>query len=108
MTIMGSVNYDSDTALIVVDVQNDFADPAGNLYVKGGEEVVPVINEEIMKAEASGARVAYTADWHPDIHAPLSEGRRDLAGTLRGGHLGSRVSRASRGRRAGSSQRDQR
>jgi nicotinamidase-related amidase len=25
--------YDDTTALIVVDVQNDFADPEGNLYV---------------------------------------------------------------------------
>ena len=25
--------YDAATALIIVDVQNDFADPAGSLYV---------------------------------------------------------------------------
>ena len=29
------------TALLVVDVQNDFADPQGSLYVRGGEAVVP-------------------------------------------------------------------
>ena len=64
--LMGSVAYDSNTALVVVDVQNDFADPNGNLYVKGGEEVVPVINAQIDMAKEAGARVAYTADWHPE------------------------------------------
>ncbi len=29
------VSYTHRTALIVVDVQNDFADPAGSLYVEG-------------------------------------------------------------------------
>ena len=66
MTLMGSVDYDSNTALIIVDVQNDFADAKGNLYVKGGEEVVPVINAQIDMAKEAGARVAYTADWHPE------------------------------------------
>ena len=66
MTFMGSVSYDSRTALIIVDVQNDFADPNGSLYVKGGEEVVPVINAEIDAAREADARVAYTADWHPE------------------------------------------
>ena len=35
--------YDTATALIVVDVQNDFADPAGSLSVNGGSDVVPYI-----------------------------------------------------------------
>jgi nicotinamidase/pyrazinamidase len=57
--------FDDRTALIVVDVQNDFADPAGGLYVRGGEEVVPVVNVETDRAVAAGAFVAYTQDWHP-------------------------------------------
>jgi len=60
------INYDSETALVVVDVQNDFADPAGGLYVNDGAAVVPVINEQIAAAQAAGARVVYTADWHPE------------------------------------------
>jgi nicotinamidase/pyrazinamidase len=63
---MDEVAYDPRTALVVVDVQNDFADPGGNLYVRGGQEVVPVINDEIQKAQAAGAPVFYTADWHPE------------------------------------------
>lgn len=57
--------YDSKTALIVVDMQNDFADPRGALYVRGGEDVLPVANAEIAKARAAGALVVYTQDWHP-------------------------------------------
>jgi nicotinamidase/pyrazinamidase len=57
--------YDATTALIVVDVQNDFADPAGSLYVNEGEKVVPFINEEMSRALDAGGFVAYTQDWHP-------------------------------------------
>jgi len=57
--------YDTRTALIVVDVQNDFADPAGSLAVAGGEDVVGVANAEIAAAVAAGAPVLYTQDWHP-------------------------------------------
>ena len=63
--------YDSATALLVVDVQNDFADPAGGLYVQGGEEIMDAVNVEIAAAignavfDATGARlrqVPYTPD----------------------------------------------
>jgi nicotinamidase/pyrazinamidase len=58
--------YDRETALIVVDVQNDFADPAGSLYVREGEAVVPVANDQITVAEGAGALIVYTQDWHPE------------------------------------------
>jgi nicotinamidase/pyrazinamidase len=57
--------YDPGTALVVVDVQNDFADPQGSLYVREGEQVVPVIDVQIRAAVAGGALVVYTQDWHP-------------------------------------------
>jgi nicotinamidase/pyrazinamidase len=57
--------FDRSTALIVVDVQNDFADPGGGLYVAGGHEVVAVVNELVGEARRSGALVVYTQDWHP-------------------------------------------
>jgi nicotinamidase/pyrazinamidase len=59
--------YDDTTALIVLDVQNDFADPAGSLYVREGERVVPIANEEVGRALASGATVVCTQDWHPEV-----------------------------------------
>lgn len=63
---MARTTYGPDTALVVVDVQNDFGDPAGNLYVSGGEAIVDGINEEIAAARAAGALVAFTQDWHPE------------------------------------------
>ena len=57
--------YDATTALLVVDVQNDFADPAGSLYVAGGEQVVPLINAESELVQRAGGHVLYTQDWHP-------------------------------------------
>jgi nicotinamidase/pyrazinamidase len=61
--------YDAATALVVVDVQNDFADPDGGLSVRGGDALVPVINDEITAASEAGATVAFTQDWHPE-HTP--------------------------------------
>jgi nicotinamidase/pyrazinamidase len=61
------MEYNKSTALIVVDVQNDFADPDGSLYVEGGEDAVPLINIEIEEATARGATVVYTQDWHPEV-----------------------------------------
>jgi nicotinamidase/pyrazinamidase len=57
--------FDGGTALIVVDVQNDFADPSGSLYVRGGEGIVPVVNAQIDEALEAGATLVYTQDWHP-------------------------------------------
>jgi nicotinamidase/pyrazinamidase len=57
--------YDPSTALVVVDVQNDFADPAGSLYVLGCDGVVGRLNNEIQRAVGQGALVVYTQDWHP-------------------------------------------
>ena len=57
--------YDSTTALIVVDLQNDFADPSGSLAVRGGEEIISRINDEIANAVAGDGFVVATQDWHP-------------------------------------------
>lgn len=59
------VAYDPTTALVVVDVQNDFADPEGALSVTGGEDVVDAVNAEVARAREAGATVVYTQDWHP-------------------------------------------
>jgi len=57
--------YGPRTALVVVDVQNDFADPAGSLSVMGGADIIPTINDEIGAARSAGALVVLTQDWHP-------------------------------------------
>ena len=61
--------FDARTALIVVDIQNDFAAPAGALAVPGAERVIVAANELIEAARAAGAFVVYTQDWHP-AHTP--------------------------------------
>ena len=68
-----SVPYDARTALVIVDVQNDFADPKGSLYVRGAEAVIPLIDAEIERARAAGALVIYTRDWHPPATAHFKQ-----------------------------------
>ncbi len=63
------LRYRPGVALLVVDVQNDFADPAGGLSVRGGADLVPIINGQVALARNHGALVAYTQDWHPE-HTP--------------------------------------
>ena len=59
------MQYGKASALIVVDLQNDFADPSGSLYVRFGEEVIPIANREIRRMMDAGGTVVYTQDWHP-------------------------------------------
>ena len=58
--------YDERTALVVVDVQNDFAHPDGSLYIEGGDHAIGSINAHVTDARADGALVVYTQDWHPE------------------------------------------
>jgi nicotinamidase/pyrazinamidase len=60
-----TVAYDDRTALVVVDVQNDFADPRGSLSVPGADDVIRAVNDEIAAATAAGATVVSPPDWHP-------------------------------------------
>ena len=54
-----------DSALLIVDVQNDFC-PGGSLAVSGGDEVVPVLNELARTFAEAGRPVVATRDWHPE------------------------------------------
>lgn len=58
---------DAKSALIVVDVQNCFV-TGGTLPVKGGEEVVPVINALAPKFD----NIVVTQDWHTAGHASFA------------------------------------
>jgi nicotinamidase/pyrazinamidase len=58
--------YDDKTVLLVIDVQNDFADPKGSLSVAGGVSLIPNINTEIAMATSAEALVVATQDWHPE------------------------------------------
>ena len=73
------------TALIVVDIQNDFL-PGGALAVREGDQVVPIANR--LMASGKFDVIVATQDWHPDdhgSHATNHPGRKpgevvDLAG----------------------------
>ena len=54
-------------ALLLVDVQNDFC-PGGALPVPGGHDIVPVLNRWIAAAQAAGAGIYASRDWHPPNH----------------------------------------
>jgi len=59
-------HYDATTALIVVDVQNDFTDPAGGLAVADAEAILPEVNARIRACTMAEGLVVYTQDWHPE------------------------------------------
>ena len=60
------------TALLVIDLQNDFC-PAGALEVAGGNEIVSDINEEMKKYDC----VVLTQDWHPKGHSSFAISHED-------------------------------
>lgn len=57
----------ANTALIVIDVQNDFC-PGGALAVDGGDEIVPGVNALM----ADFTTVILTQDWHPAGHSSFA------------------------------------
>lgn len=57
----------SRTALLVIDVQNDFI-PGGSLPVPEGERIVPLINQLALQFQ----QVVIAQDWHPLGHASFA------------------------------------
>ena len=57
----------SNSAFILVDIQNDFC-PGGSLAVKEGDRVVPVVNELQKRFEL----IVATRDWHPAGHSSFA------------------------------------
>ena len=53
-----------ESAVIVVDMQNDFVKPNGTLVVPAAIETVGAIQQLLANARAQGVRVAYTQDTH--------------------------------------------
>ncbi len=52
------------TALVIVDMQNEFVDPGGSLHVAGARATVPAIARLRDLARAHRMLVVYTQDWH--------------------------------------------
>ncbi len=64
---MNKVIITNNSAIIAVDIQNDFC-PGGSLPVPEGDVIVPVINRYIAKFSDMGLPVYFTRDWHPLNH----------------------------------------
>ena len=56
------------SALIVVDVQNDFCE-GGALAASDTDSLLQPLKEFIEKVRAAGAAIVYTQDWHPAGHS---------------------------------------
>jgi nicotinamidase/pyrazinamidase len=54
----------NESALIIVDMQNDFC-PGGALGVSGGDEIIPIINRYMKQFREKGAPIIASRDWHP-------------------------------------------
>ena len=63
-----AIEVDKQSALVVVDIQNDFC-PGGALPVENGDKVVPVLNKYIEKFGKAHAPILFTRDWHPSDHS---------------------------------------
>ena len=57
----------NNSALILIDIQNDFC-PGGSLAVKEGDRVVPVVNE----LQKHFDLIVATKDWHPAGHSSFA------------------------------------
>jgi nicotinamidase/pyrazinamidase len=57
------------SALIIVDIQNDFC-PGGSLAIQGGDTIVDMVN----RIAPAFAWVAATRDWHPAGHISFASG----------------------------------
>lgn len=62
----------SQSALLLIDLQNDFL-PGGALAVPRGDEVIPVANRVSRHFE----QVVATVDWHPSNHVSFADNHDD-------------------------------
>ena len=60
--------FPSATALLLVDIQNDFC-AGGTLAVADADEIIPIVNRLIPRFHA----VVITQDWHPRNHSSFTE-----------------------------------
>jgi nicotinamidase-related amidase len=70
------------TALVIVDMQNDFVDPRGSLCVPGAAASITAIARLRDLARGCGMPVVYTQDWHTEDDPEFAVwGRHAVAGT---------------------------
>ncbi|MEO0254711.1 MAG: isochorismatase family cysteine hydrolase [candidate division WOR-3 bacterium] len=62
-----------ETSLIIVDMQNDFVNEKGALFVPDAKKTIPVIKNLIKKSREKKVKIFYTQDYHEeeDIEFPI-------------------------------------
>ncbi|CAX40866.1 nicotinamidase, putative [Candida dubliniensis CD36] len=64
------------TALIIVDLQEDFLPPNGSLAIKNGRSVIPKINQLLPSPDKQNSidwsLIVATKDWHPPNHTSFA------------------------------------
>lgn len=53
-------------ALLIVDLQVDFGDPSGSLFVAGAPAALPHVLRLIERAREHGELIVWSQDWHPE------------------------------------------
>lgn len=61
---MKKINHE-ETALVLVDIQNDFLPPSGSLSVPNGDTILPVVHQVL---ELNWTLIVASQDYHPPDH----------------------------------------
>ena len=68
------MNFEKDSSLIIIDLQNDFC-PDGYLAVDGGDQII----EKINSLQTFFTSIVLTQDWHPGDHLSFASNQDDKA-----------------------------
>ena len=58
------MNENSKTALLIIDIQNDFCDN-GSLAVKNANDIIPIINQ--IRSQYKFDYTILSQDYHPEV-----------------------------------------
>ncbi|KAL4190474.1 hypothetical protein AMTRI_Chr07g24960 [Amborella trichopoda] len=68
------------TALLVIDMQNDFILPGGSMHVAGGQSVIPAVKKAVAIARERGALIVWVVREHDPSGRDVEYFRRHLYG----------------------------
>uniref|UniRef100_A0A0D6R3Q7 Isochorismatase-like domain-containing protein n=1 Tax=Araucaria cunninghamii TaxID=56994 RepID=A0A0D6R3Q7_ARACU len=77
--VPSSVDW-KETALLVIDMQNDFILPGGPMHVEMGASVVPAVKEAVAFAREKGALIVWVVREHDEYGRDVEHFRRHLYG----------------------------
>jgi nicotinamidase/pyrazinamidase len=71
-----NMRIDNTSALIIVDMQNDFM-PGGALPVEEGDQIIDSINQLSEIFKNNNGKIILTQDWHPENHKSFASSYND-------------------------------